>query len=134
VTVAGHSSARPEGALGIPREGRGPLTLTVAPLRPRRSRLDGRAPMALVFLRDPESTTVSPGQLRDIFGFTRSEAAIAVELVRGRSLAQVAAAQGVSLETVRSHLKRLLAKTGTRRQAEVVGLIIRSVAGLARRY
>lgn len=133
VAVAGCSSAQPEAALGIPREGRAPLTLAVAPLRPRWSRLDGQPPLALVFLRDPESATVSPEQLRSLFGLTRSEAVVAAELARGRSLAQIAAAQGVSPETVRSHLKRLLAKTGTRRQAEAVALITRSVAGLARR-
>jgi DNA-binding CsgD family transcriptional regulator len=35
---------------------------------------------------------------------------------------------GIGLATVRSHLKRILAKTGTHRQAEAVALLARSVS------
>lgn len=68
--------------------------------------------------------------LRDLFGFTRMEAVIAADLAGGLSLDAVAARRGIGGATVRSHLKRILAKTGTHRQAEAVALIARSVAGL----
>lgn len=122
-------SPPPPGALAIPRDDRLPLTLAVAPLRSTWSG-DGRQPLALVFLRDPERSTPMLEQLRDLFGLTRTEAAIASELARGRSLAEIAVALGVGPATTRSHLKKILAKTGTSRQAEAVSLIGRSVAAV----
>jgi DNA-binding CsgD family transcriptional regulator len=119
----------PLGALAIPRDDRLPLTLAVAPLRSTWSG-DGRQPLALVFLRDPERPTPMLEQLRDLFGLTRTEAAIATELARGRSLAEIAGALGVGQATTRSHLKKILAKTGTSRQAEAVSLIGRCVAAV----
>ncbi len=122
----GHPPA-PPAALAIPRDDRLPLTLAVAPLRSTPPG-DGRQPLALVFLRDPERPTPVLEQLRDLFGLTRTEAAIAAELARGRSLTEIAGALGVGPATVRSHLKNILAKTGTSRQAGAVSLIGRSVA------
>lgn len=119
----------PLGAMAIPRDDRLPLTLAVAPLRAAGSG-DGRQPLALVFLRDPERATPVLEQLRDLFGLTRAEAAIAAELARGRSLAEIGGALGIGPATVRSHLKKILAKTGTSRQAEAVSLIGRSVAAI----
>lgn len=115
-------------ALSIPRTDRLPLTLAAVPLRPGWSRLNEQQPLALIFLRDAESPAPLPERLRDLFGLTRSEAAIAVDLGRGQTLPSIAETHGIELSTVRSHLKQILAKTGTRRQAEVVALIARSVA------
>jgi DNA-binding CsgD family transcriptional regulator len=58
-------------------------------------------------------------------GLTRSEARIASLLVQGYSLAKVSELMGVSRETVRTHLKSVFAKTGTKRQAELVILLSR---------
>lgn len=115
-------------ALSIPRTDRLPLTLATVPLRPGRSRINEQQPLALIFLRDPESPAPIPEQLRDLFGLTRSEAAIAADLGCGLTLARIAKTHGIALSTARSHLKQILAKTGTRRQAEVVALIARSAA------
>jgi DNA-binding CsgD family transcriptional regulator/PAS domain-containing protein len=115
-------------ALSIPRTARLPLTLAAVPLRPGRSRLNEQQPLALIFLRDPESPAPTPDQLRDLFGLTRSEAAIAADLGCGQTLARIAETHGIALSTARSHLKQILAKTGTRRQAELVALIARSAA------
>jgi hypothetical protein len=43
----------------------------------------------------------------------------------GLSLQEIADARGLSVATVRSHTKAVLAKTGTHRQAELVGLLAR---------
>lgn len=118
--------------LTIPRADRLPLTMIIAPLP--LSGLSGHAadawPLALVMVRDPEAATLAITCLRDLFGFTRMEAVIAADLAGGLSLDAVAARRGIGGATVRSHLKRILAKTGTHRQAEAVALIARSVAGL----
>jgi DNA-binding CsgD family transcriptional regulator/PAS domain-containing protein len=126
-TAAGHPHP-PRAALAVAREERLPVTLAVAPLRPAWSRLGGQPALALVFLRDPERLAGVAEQLRALYGLTRAEAAVAAELARGRSLSDIAAAHRVGLATVRSHVKRVLAKTGTNRQAEAVALIAHSVA------
>jgi DNA-binding CsgD family transcriptional regulator len=67
-------------------------------------------------------------RLRELFGLTRTEASVAAALGRGASLENIAANMGIGLATVRSHLKRILAKTGTHRQAETAALLARSVS------
>ena len=49
----------------------------------------------------------------------------------GASPAQIADERGVSVHTVREQLKNLQAKTTTRRQSELVGLLYRSVSAIA---
>lgn len=63
--------------------------------------------------------------LRDVFGLTKVEGEIASLLYLGRSVRDIAAVRSVSLETVRSHIKSLLNKTETGRQAELVAKIAR---------
>lgn len=117
----------PPTALAIPRDKDPPFTLALAPFRPRLSRLNGQPALALVFMCDPNRVYIDPGQLSGLFGLTRAEAAIAIDLVRGMSLAEIATAHDVGGETVRSHVKKILAKTDTQRQAEAVALISRAV-------
>lgn len=80
-----------------------------------------------IFIRDPE-LPITAERLCDLFGLTRTEAAVAAALGRGRSLEEIAAGMGIGLGTVRSHLKHILAKTGTHRQAEAVALLAGSVS------
>jgi DNA-binding CsgD family transcriptional regulator len=121
----------PQTALAVPRGKAPPFTLVLAPFRPRWSCLNGQPALALVFMRDPSRIRIDPGQLRDLFDLTRAEAAIAIDLVRGMSLAEIATAHGVGGETVRSHMKKILAKTGTQRQAEAVALLLRAVGTIS---
>jgi DNA-binding CsgD family transcriptional regulator len=112
-------------ALSIPRPHRTPLALEVAPLRPTVSAFG--EPAVLVFIRDPEAP-IAVARLRELFSLTRTEGVVASALGRGESLEDIAANMGIGLATVRSHLKRILAKTETHRQAEVVALLARSVS------
>lgn len=59
------------------------------------------------------------------FGLTRAEARLAAAVCEGRDLETVATAFGVSRLTVRTQLKTVFAKTGTRRQAELVARVSR---------
>lgn len=113
--------------LKVPRAGRLPLTLSVSPLRPS-GLIKMATPLALVMLRDPEYPTASVSYLQELFGFTPTESAIAADLGIGLSLDEIAQRKGIGMGTVRSHLKRILFKTGTNRQAEVAVLVARSVA------
>lgn len=126
VNVAQGEPADAGAALCVPRAGRLPLVLEIAPLRPTTSAFGDQGPAALVFIRDPEAS-VDLDRLRALFDLTRTEAAVAAALAQGRSLEGIASGLGIGLATVRSHLKRILAKTGTHRQAEVVALLARCV-------
>jgi DNA-binding CsgD family transcriptional regulator len=60
------------------------------------------------------------------YGFTQSECSLATSLLEGTSLESHAARRDLRMSTVRSHLSALLSKTGTKRQAELVSLILAS--------
>lgn len=67
----------------------------------------------------------SPSTLTVRFGLTPSESELALALWNGMQPADFAARRGVEITTVRTQLKSLLAKTGCRRQSEVVALVAR---------
>jgi DNA-binding CsgD family transcriptional regulator len=68
--------------------------------------------------------------LKNRFGLTPAEARLVLRLVSGDSLRSAAKALGIKYETVRTHLKSIFQKTGTRRQAELVIVVIRSLSEL----
>jgi DNA-binding CsgD family transcriptional regulator/PAS domain-containing protein len=124
----------PGAALAVPRPGRLPVTLLVAPWRENWATASATSPAASIFIRDPEASGPGASEtLRELFGLTRAEAAIAVAIGEGQSLDRIAATFGVGLGTVRTHLKRTLAKTSTSRQGALASLVARSVAGISAR-
>jgi DNA-binding CsgD family transcriptional regulator len=58
-----------------------------------------------------------------LFDLTPAEARVARSLTTGKTLDDIAASGGVSRNTVRTQLRRVLEKTGCVRQAEVVALL-----------
>lgn len=58
------------------------------------------------------------------FRLTQTEAAVAIELAAGQSVLDIAAARGASVHTIRTHLKRTFAKTGTHTQAALVSKVL----------
>jgi DNA-binding CsgD family transcriptional regulator len=58
-----------------------------------------------------------------LFDLTPNEAAVASRLVEGKSVAEIARQQGVTQNAVRMQLKSVFAKTGVKRQAELVSLL-----------
>lgn len=82
-----------------------------------------------VFIQDPEEhLDIDQDVLARILGLTPAEARIAAGLALGRESGALAEEAGVSVHTVRTQIKSILAKTGLRRQTELVGLVLRSVA------
>ena len=121
------------GALCLAREGRLPLAVSVLPLSSARASFALGRRAVVVILRDPEQFVPAVDALKDLYGLTRTEAAVAAALARTSSLADIAEAFGIGIGTVRSHVKKVLAKTATRRQAELVALLLRSVPVVALR-
>jgi DNA-binding CsgD family transcriptional regulator len=86
----------------------------------------GPAPVALLTIAPPTSRNFAdPIFVASMFDLTPAEAKIAVALLEGGDLRSIAAAQCVSVETVRTQLKSLFAKTDTSRQADLIALLIR---------
>ena len=85
---------------------------------------DAAAPAAAVFIYDPE-TPVRPhgAALAQAFSLTPREAELAVGLLQGRTLQEQAELRGVKISTERDHLKTLMQKTDTHRQADLVRLL-----------
>jgi DNA-binding CsgD family transcriptional regulator len=61
--------------------------------------------------------------VESLFDLTPAEARVARSLVSGRTVKAIATEGGVSPETVHTQLGRVLAKTGCKRQADVVALL-----------
>jgi DNA-binding CsgD family transcriptional regulator len=63
--------------------------------------------------------------LRRVCGLTQAEERLSELLVRGYCLRDCAEMSGISIHTARCHLKRAMGKTRTRRQAQLVALVLR---------
>jgi len=61
--------------------------------------------------------------VQSLFDLTPAEARVARSLASGKTLADIASAGGVSRETIRTQLGRVMEKTGCNRQADVVALL-----------
>jgi DNA-binding CsgD family transcriptional regulator len=83
----------------------------------------GRAILLLTDLRSPRQPDSI--QLCAAFGLTAAEAKLAIRLASGHGIDAAATSLGVSCETARTQLKAVFAKTNTRRQAELAGLLAR---------
>jgi DNA-binding CsgD family transcriptional regulator len=84
-------------------------------------------PRAAILIINPESVSeLDPFILREMFSFTPTEARIVAGLTQGRNIEEIAKSQFVSVETVRTHVRRILSKTATRRQSELIALILRA--------
>jgi DNA-binding CsgD family transcriptional regulator len=106
-------------------EGRLPLSVLVAPLASEQGWLVSRHASAVLFLFDPERICdPTADTLRQEFGFTAAEAAVALEILNGRGLKFAARRLGVSPTTIRTHLTAVFHKTTTRRQAELVRVLL----------
>jgi DNA-binding CsgD family transcriptional regulator len=83
----------------------------------------GRVILLLTDLRSPLRPEAT--QFSAAFGLTAAEAKLAAKLASGVGIDAAASSLGVSRETARSQLKAVFAKTNTRRQAELAGLLAR---------
>lgn len=62
--------------------------------------------------------------LRGRFGLTEAETNVALEIFKGDGRSAAAARLGIAATTVRAHLSQIFEKTGVRRQAELVRLLM----------
>ncbi|MFT6052927.1 MAG: DNA-binding CsgD family transcriptional regulator/GAF domain-containing protein [Halioglobus sp.] len=120
-------------AFSVPRSGsRSNLGLVIRPIPSSHWSGGQSSPCAAVFISDPDlQDGASQQALGELLGLTPAEANLAILLARGHSLAQVSELQSISQHTARAQLKSIFSKTGASRQAELVRLVLKSVATLA---
>jgi DNA-binding CsgD family transcriptional regulator len=84
------------------------------------------APRVLLVVTDPATPQV-PGDaaLAALFGLTGPQAALARAIAAGVSLTAYAQHAAIPMETARSRLKAVMARTGCRRQVELAALLAR---------
>lgn len=89
------------------------------------------ATRAIVYLRaEGRETLPSPQRIATLFGLSRREAALALLLTRGQTLAQAAQDLGIAVMTARSYLRQVFRKTGVARQADLIRQIQASIAAV----
>jgi DNA-binding CsgD family transcriptional regulator len=112
--------------IGIPlsRPGEPPVVAYVLPLAASDVRVAVGTATVAVFVSHAD-THVAPADsvLMKLFDLTQTEARVMVRAGRGRSASEIAAELGISENTVKTHLSRTYAKTGTTRQAELVDVL-----------
>jgi DNA-binding CsgD family transcriptional regulator len=104
------------------RDARVTLIAHVVPIR--RSARDLFSQSVGVLILMPAKTPQAPSVelVQSLFDLTAAEARVARSLTMGRTVDEIASEKGVSSHTVRTQVRGVLEKTGSRRQAEVIAL------------
>ena len=112
------------GYMSVRRRAGLPLIVHVHPVTPGRADFGAQRLAALVLIRDPDANRLDSQIVGDVLGLTAAERRVAVLLARGRSVRDIARELHRSENTVRWTLKRVLSKTNSARQADLVRLLI----------
>lgn len=113
------------GSLAISPAGRPTTVARVVPLASVGSVREARS-CAAIFVTSPGGDRSTPYDvIAGVHGLTRAERQVLEAIAAGQSPQDAAAALGVALSTVRTHLHRLFEKTGARRQSDLVRLVRR---------
>jgi DNA-binding CsgD family transcriptional regulator len=113
------------GAMAISRPSmRRSYAVLVSPIR------KGSGPLAqaavAILITDPERSLPEGTEQRLAlqFGLTPAEARVATRLVQGMTVEDAAAELSIGIATARTHVRNLLQKTGTTRQAELIRVLL----------
>lgn len=115
-----------ERGIGLPVSAAGatPAVAYVLPLSEGTARAAFRPACAAIFV----STTISASPLPEavltaLFDLTQAEARVLIHIGSGKGSADTARSLGITENTLKTHLGRIYAKSGTRRQADLVRLL-----------
>jgi DNA-binding CsgD family transcriptional regulator len=99
------------------------IEISVVPLKPQLVAGFVRTqPLAMVLLRQPFHNAGWPHSATRPFALSRAEMAVAAAIAGGLTPGEYAARRGVKISTVRSQIKSILEKTGTRRITDIAML------------
>lgn len=108
------------------------LTSLAATGRRRASMCDGAAAgrVAIMVIDDVQQLHLTRDALWGLFDLTPREVELAQALLAGRSLPELARSHAVSKQTLRNQLSSIMRKTCTRRQSELVALLLQIARAL----
>lgn len=89
--------------------------------------------VAMFIFESKQDNDTSSADVARIFGLTKAEARLMLAITNGITAKEYSAMHGISINTAYSQIKEILAKTGARRQAELVKLVLEHSPGLERR-
>ena len=120
----------PGGVMRAPRpSGKRAYSILVAPIAGRYPALAVLRPAVCLIVADPEVQKPLPAEhLRAVFGLTGAEAKLAVLLASGEELRSAAARLEITYGTARARLAAIFQKTDTRRQGELIRLLLGACA------
>lgn len=116
------------GALTVTRpSGRRAFGVLVSPIRVVEFPLASKRPVAAVVITDPDSSPAdASGVLVQLFGLTAAEAKVARLLIEGLRPQAIADHLEVSINTARTHVKRIQSKIGAHSQGDLVRVLVRT--------
>jgi DNA-binding CsgD family transcriptional regulator len=102
-----------------------PLSIIVQELRVEDSDSDDERPAFALIISDPNrAIELDHAALCRLYGLTPAEGRLAALLANGKHIESAATLLGVSIHTVRTHLKHIFSKTETSSQSDLVRLIL----------
>lgn len=124
------SAEGPGGVMRVQRaSGKRPYVVLVAPVAGRYPALSFLRPAVCVTITDPDAQQPVPLQrLRATFELTQAEARLASLIAAGEDLRAAAEKLDITYGTARARLAVVFHKTGTRRQGELVRLLLTACA------
>lgn len=111
--------------LSLPRSGARPLMVRVLRAAENGHSALESARVVLLILDPDERPRLAEGMLQAVFCLTSTEARVAIGVMCGDTLEEIAQAHQTSFNTVRRQIQAVFAKTQTCRQAELVTLLTR---------
>jgi len=124
--VSDDGPPRSGSGLTLSRPAQRPLQILVAPLTGSAPNAPRVSAAAALFISDPgRAVRLNREWVADTFGLTAAQATLAVCLAEGRTLEEIARDLQLSITTIRDRIKQVFGRTGTRRQAELVQLLLR---------
>jgi DNA-binding CsgD family transcriptional regulator len=129
-TAIGKGVSCSEGIVLSRPSGKRPYQVVAAPLGGEQHERCSCRALAALFVTDPEAKPAIPEHLaRVLYGLTPAEIRVAESLLQGAKPKEISDRYGVSIATVRTHLRSIFDKTETRRQSELVELLLRGPMG-----
>jgi DNA-binding CsgD family transcriptional regulator len=92
---------------------------------PAAARVIGIEGRAVVIIATAAPAAPRTGPMGELFALTPAERRVLDRLALGESAAEIARALGIAPTTVKTHISRLLSKTGARQRAELIALTYR---------
>lgn len=106
-------------SIAVRRNDQSPFVLHLLPTSRSAQDVFSYSTILVVIDKLHNTSSLKPSFLQILYDLTPAEANVAFLVAEGNGLCMVASKLGVSSETVRTHLKRAFAKTGTGKQAEL---------------